>query len=517
MESDVRSFTMHRDLLRTIATKQNVDLESGIIEAVRNAYFAFEESGVGDTVHVEVSEDRVIISDNGPGFRSEKDFSEFGKVRKGRYGIGRMQTIRSARELEDGRRDIVIHTLINGKPVEIFDINLKTSTYRIRPSKMKIKGTTITIHNKFNPRNVVEYLAMRLKFFDYALFINGQQINRNFHPTHTGINNLMRGKHFLASLRLANDTDRKTNNRTVRLYICGIYTDAVEILGGAVVGLCKITSKKANYTLSEAVDISRKTLDLYHPFVQEILSDLTRIGLKLYNTDYGMEESDRRLFKFICLSPNPDYYLKAIPRDFVPAINGEYHDPRGVETIYYTDTSDMKAKSLIEKGAIVIENDPYLMELVRRVNPKVKFVPVISHKDMGVEGYEKYRPTEAEKKLLAEIRHYVGPEVSVGFGSEYWFNPYSGELVFKREKGTLPDYSEEYLYDASYISKGIDAEYALQNLRESMLRIIGVMALLMAYRKDSRVDKFDHSEVMSVRLYRRFLNIYLNRYEMYEK
>ena len=53
MSIKTRSFTMHKDLLQTIATKQNVDLNSGIIEAVRNAYFAFKESGQGDQVTID--------------------------------------------------------------------------------------------------------------------------------------------------------------------------------------------------------------------------------------------------------------------------------------------------------------------------------------------------------------------------------------------------------------------------------------------------------------------------------
>ncbi len=512
-----RSFTMHKDLLQTIATKQNVDLNSGIIEAVRNCYFAFKEAGVGDRVTLDVRPDRVIISDNGPGFKNEKVFSEFGKTRTGRYGIGRMQTIRSARELESGDREIVICTSINDEVVEIFDINIRNSSYKVNYTgeKNSNHGTTITIYNDFNVLETTNYLREMLRFFDYSVILNGQEITQEFSPRNTGINHFVQTKNFSCSLRLANENDKKYKNQGTKLFISGIYIDSVEIVGGAVVGFCRVSNAKMNYKLSEATDISRKSIDLYDESVQKLIREIASIGVELYNGEYGTDESDRRMFKFIYLSNKPEEYLGLIPNDFVPALNNKYYDPKELSTVYYTDNMDMRSKQLMEHGEVVIMDDFYLKDLIRRVNKDVKIIPVTSHKSVEVEGYRKYAPTPAEKLLIDELRKYLDHDYEINFGSEYWYDPDSKDIVLKREKGILPDYSEEYLYDTTYIKNGIDADLAVRGMRLSMIKIIGVLSLLLSYRVDSRVDKFNHSEVVAVRLYRRFLRTFLSRYEAY--
>ena len=517
MSIKTRTFTMHKDLLQTIATKQNVDLNSGIIEAVRNAYFAFKESSQGDQVTIDIRQDRVIISDNGPGFKSEKVFSEFGKTKSGRYGIGRMQTIRSARELENGNREIVISTAINSEVCEIFDINVRDSSYKINYTgeTNPQHGTTITIYNDFNVLDTTNYLREMLRFYDYSVVLNGQEITQEFSPRNTGINHFIEAKNFACSLRLANENDKKYKNLGTKLFISGIFIDTVDILGGTIVGFCKVTNAKWNYLLSEATDISRKSIDLYDKNVQKLIKAIATIGVELYNGEYGTDESDRRMFKFIYLSNKPEEYLDLIPRDFVPALNNKYYDPREVSTIYYTENMDMRSKQLLERGEVVIQDDFYLKDLIRRTNKDIKILPVTSHTGVQVEGFQKFTPNPAEKRLIDELHNYLDMDYSISFGSEYWYDPDNKDIVLKREKGMLPDYSEEYLYDTTYIRNGIDAELAIRGMRTSMLKIIGVMAMLLSYRVDSRVDKFNHSEVVAVRLYRRLLRVFLSRYENY--
>lgn len=176
--TEKREFTLDKHAIALLIQSQAGSLEKAILEGVANALDAGAKS-----VNIELTAERVVITDDGRGFSTKKELEDFferfafdhsGLDRKvGRFGVGRGQMFHFGRNL----------WTTHGYTMAV-DVRENTFGYELGTTKKKHKGVKIEIDlydpMSFSKMNQVEQELLKLvRYCTIPVLINGRNVVRD--------------------------------------------------------------------------------------------------------------------------------------------------------------------------------------------------------------------------------------------------------------------------------------------------------------------------------------------------
>jgi hypothetical protein len=180
--SEQRTFTMHTNLLRDVITRQAGSIDKAVVEGVMNLIEA------GATVgQITLSCERLVIEDNGRGFKSREEvlegFEVFGKSDE------RKAENKEWAEFQMGRGQLMAFGVTTYR-THTFEMTVdirscgEEITYSLREGLEAVKGCTVTVE-LYDPiqRRSLDWkcgdIMRAIKYVPVPVFLNGKQVS---HP-----------------------------------------------------------------------------------------------------------------------------------------------------------------------------------------------------------------------------------------------------------------------------------------------------------------------------------------------